>query len=76
MLVGKTGYRPSRKQDEINALMVALAKSGKRVVRLGRRPMIFGRAGEEIAASPQRRHPGRVHPGFRRHRTQRRGASR
>jgi uroporphyrin-III C-methyltransferase / precorrin-2 dehydrogenase / sirohydrochlorin ferrochelatase len=51
MLVGKTGYGPSCKQDEINALMVALARSGKRVVRLkGGDPMIFGRAGEEIAA--------------------------
>ena len=51
MLVGKTGYGPSCKQDEINALMVRLAKSGKRVVRLkGGDPMIFGRAGEEIAA--------------------------
>jgi len=51
MLVGKTGYGPSCKQEEINALMIALAKSGKRVVRLkGGDPMIFGRAGEEIAA--------------------------
>ena len=51
MLVGKTGYGPSCKQDEINALMVVLAKAGKRVVRLkGGDPMIFGRAGEEIAA--------------------------
>ena len=51
MLVGKTGYGPSCKQDEINALMITLAKAGKRVVRLkGGDPMIFGRAGEEIAA--------------------------
>jgi uroporphyrin-III C-methyltransferase/precorrin-2 dehydrogenase/sirohydrochlorin ferrochelatase len=51
MLVGKTGYGPSCKQDEINTLMIALARSGKRVVRLkGGDPMIFGRAGEEIAA--------------------------
>src|SRR4029077_12105827 len=34
MLVGKTGYGPSCKQDEINALMISLAKAGKRVVRL------------------------------------------
>jgi uroporphyrin-III C-methyltransferase / precorrin-2 dehydrogenase / sirohydrochlorin ferrochelatase len=54
MLVGKTGYGPSCKQDEINALMIALARSGKRVVRLkGGDPMIFGRAGEEIAACRQ-----------------------
>jgi len=51
MLVGKTGYAASCRQDEINALMIALAKSGKRVVRLkGGDPLIFGRAGEEIAA--------------------------
>jgi uroporphyrin-III C-methyltransferase/precorrin-2 dehydrogenase/sirohydrochlorin ferrochelatase len=51
MLVGKTGGRPSCKQDEINALMVGLAGAGKRVVRLkGGDPMIFGRATEEIAA--------------------------
>jgi uroporphyrin-III C-methyltransferase/precorrin-2 dehydrogenase/sirohydrochlorin ferrochelatase len=51
MLVGKTGGGPSCKQDEINALMVSLATAGKRVVRLkGGDPMIFGRAGEEIAA--------------------------
>jgi uroporphyrin-III C-methyltransferase / precorrin-2 dehydrogenase / sirohydrochlorin ferrochelatase len=51
MMVGKTGYGPSCRQDEINALMIPLAKAGKRVVRLkGGDPMIFGRAGEEIAA--------------------------
>lgn len=51
MLVGKTGHGPSCRQDEINALMVKLAKCGKRVVRLkGGDPMIFGRAAEEIAA--------------------------
>jgi uroporphyrin-III C-methyltransferase/precorrin-2 dehydrogenase/sirohydrochlorin ferrochelatase len=51
MLVGKTGHRPSCRQDDINALMVSLARAGKRVVRLkAGDPMIFGRAGEEIAA--------------------------
>jgi uroporphyrin-III C-methyltransferase / precorrin-2 dehydrogenase / sirohydrochlorin ferrochelatase len=51
MLVGKTGHGPSCKQDDINALMVSLVKSGRRVVRLkGGDPMIFGRADEEIAA--------------------------
>lgn len=51
MLVGKTGHGPACKQTEINALMITLAKAGRRVVRLkGGDPMIFGRAGEEIAA--------------------------
>ena len=57
MLVGKTGHRPSCRQDDINALMIPLARSGKRVVRLkAGDPMIFGRAGEEIAALRARRH--------------------
>ncbi len=51
LLVGKTGHAPSCKQDDINALMISLAKAGRRVVRLkGGDPMIFGRADEEIAA--------------------------
>ncbi|HEU4357293.1 MAG TPA: siroheme synthase CysG [Xanthobacteraceae bacterium] len=51
MLVGKTGHGGACKQDEINALMIALAKAGRRVVRLkGGDPLIFARATEEIAA--------------------------
>jgi len=51
LLVGKSGRRPSCRQDEINTLMVHLAKTGKRVVRLkAGDPLIFGRASEEIAA--------------------------
>ena len=51
MLVGKTGFGPSCKQDDINALTVGLARQGKRVVRLkGGDPLIFARAAEEIAA--------------------------
>jgi uroporphyrin-III C-methyltransferase/precorrin-2 dehydrogenase/sirohydrochlorin ferrochelatase len=51
MLVGKTGFGPSCQQEDINALMVSLAKQGKRVVRLkGGDPLIFGRAGEELDA--------------------------
>jgi uroporphyrin-III C-methyltransferase / precorrin-2 dehydrogenase / sirohydrochlorin ferrochelatase len=51
MLVGKSGHQPSCRQDDINALMISLAKAGRRVVRLkGGDPMIFGRADEEIAA--------------------------
>jgi uroporphyrin-III C-methyltransferase / precorrin-2 dehydrogenase / sirohydrochlorin ferrochelatase len=64
MLVGKTGYRPSCKQDDINRLMISLATSGKRVVRLkSGDPMIFGRAGEEIAALARAGIPFDVVPG-------------
>lgn len=50
MLVGKRGKRESCAQDDINALMIKLAGQGKHVVRLkSGDPMIFGRAGEEIA---------------------------
>ncbi|MGA9823365.1 MAG: SAM-dependent methyltransferase, partial [Methylocystis sp.] len=49
--VGKRGYAPSVRQEEITALLVKLASEGKNVVRLkGGDPMIFGRANEEIAA--------------------------
>ena len=65
MMVGKTGFAPSCKQDEINALMVSLAKAGRRVVRLkGGDPMIFGRAGEEIAACRKAGIPVEVVPGI------------
>ncbi|WP_234050702.1 MULTISPECIES: siroheme synthase CysG [unclassified Xanthobacter] len=65
MLVGKTGYGPSCKQDDINALMVSLAREGRRVVRLkGGEPMIFGRAGEEIAACRAAGIPVEVVPGI------------
>ncbi len=51
LLVGKTGHKASCKQDDINALMVALALQGKHVVRLkSGDPTIFGRAGEEMEA--------------------------
>jgi uroporphyrin-III C-methyltransferase/precorrin-2 dehydrogenase/sirohydrochlorin ferrochelatase len=50
MLVGKRGGRESCRQEDINDMMVTFAKAGKRVVRLkSGDPMIFGRAGEEIA---------------------------
>lgn len=51
ILVGKRAGRPSCRQHEINAMMISLAKAGRRVVRLkSGDPMVFGRAGEEIAA--------------------------
>lgn len=49
MLVGKRGHRASCRQEDINDLMVKLARLGKHVVRLkSGDPMVFGRAGEEI----------------------------
>ena len=62
--VGKRGYLPSCKQDEITALMVRLASEGKHVVRLkGGDPMIFGRANEELEGLAEAGIPVIVVPG-------------
>jgi uroporphyrin-III C-methyltransferase/precorrin-2 dehydrogenase/sirohydrochlorin ferrochelatase len=49
--VGKSKGSHSVPQEEIEALMIEHARAGKIVVRLkGGDPLVFGRAGEEIAA--------------------------
>jgi uroporphyrin-III C-methyltransferase / precorrin-2 dehydrogenase / sirohydrochlorin ferrochelatase len=62
--VGKRGYKPSCRQDHITALLVTLAREGKRVVRLkGGDPSIFGRANEELAALHAADIPVEIIPG-------------
>jgi len=62
--VGKRCGKKKILQAEINCLMVALAASGLRVVRLkGGDPLIFGRAGEEIESLRRNSIPFEIVPG-------------
>jgi len=51
VFVGKAKGAHSTSQDEINAILIREAQNGNRVVRLkSGDPLVFGRAGEEMAA--------------------------
>ncbi len=63
--VGKTAGDHVMRQEDITALMIKLAREGKRVLRLkGGDPFIFGRGGEELEEVAAQGFPVVVVPGI------------
>lgn len=61
---GKRGGKTSAAQDDITALLIALARKKRRVLRLkGGDPYVFGRGGEEALALARAGIPFRILPG-------------
>jgi len=65
MSVAKSAGKHCVPQDQINEIIVKLAKAGRRIVRLkGGDPYMFGRGGEEVLALKKHQIPFEVVPGI------------